>query len=67
MAQPGEDLAPFLKGHIVAGLAPHVARPAFAVAAEADADDQAKGQHFGPAQVVKTPVQRESWEEFEHG
>jgi hypothetical protein len=67
MAQVGKDLAPFGDAHIVALLAPDVAGPAFAVAAIADAGDDAKGQKLGPTEVIVTPVKGEFWQELQHG
>ena len=57
VAQVGKDITPLLDCHVVVGLAPYVAGLAPAVAAVTDADDDAKGQHPGPAQVIKAQIE----------
>ena len=55
-AQLLEDLVPLFHGHVVVGLAPHIAGTAFAVATKAHADDHREGFDFGPAKGAKGPV-----------
>jgi hypothetical protein len=59
VAEVTKHLSPLGQRHVVAGLAPDVAGAAAGVAAKADADHQAEGQHLGPTPTVEQPVQRQ--------
>ena len=64
VAQLGKDAAPLFHGHIIVGLAPHIASLALAIAAKTDANDKAKGEHLGPAQMKKAPIEGELGKQF---
>ncbi len=54
-----EHARPFVEREVVVRLAPHVARPAFAVATVRHADNDAERQEFRKAETVEGPVERD--------
>ena len=56
-----KDAVPLFDGQVVVGFAPHVAGFALGVAAEANADHDAEGQHARPAKTAKSPVKGKFW------
>jgi hypothetical protein len=56
---------PFIEREVVVGLAPHIARAAFAIAPKRNANDDAERQQFRKTETIEGPVERDFGEERE--